>query len=84
VGASYREDSTAYFNSRATLAQVGYQSGRGTAGGFGASVGFSLVSDPNQSEQATFPNQPALGLRLEYVFGNKQALRGPQPKLERK
>lgn len=65
----YREDKTFNYVTDATLARLAYSSS-----GFMGSVAFSFLSDPKYRDAIYLPDQPYLGLKIQYVFGRPSTL----------
>lgn len=69
LNAVYSEDRSIAWMSDATVLRITYN-----FGDLGLGTSFSLLSDMNN--QFFLPNRPFLGLRLDYVFGDRSHLSG--------
>lgn len=64
LGTTYKDDQSFGWLTDITVARLGY-----SASGFTGGVAFSFLSDSKGTEAITFPSEPFIGLKIQYVFG---------------
>jgi hypothetical protein len=76
AGMSYNvnEDNSYSVGTQATIGSFIYNPGPITL-----SATVSLISNPANNQSLTLPNQPAIGLGLQYILGSRVALTGGAP-----